>query len=549
MLPKTQHIVLIILVFLGSTAIPAYGQEEGRLAPRLDNLGDFHRPITTADPMAQRYFDQGLILAYAFNHAEAERAFREAARRDPKCAMCYWGIALVLGPNINAAMEADAVSPAYEAMQHALDCAEHATEKEQAFIHALAQRYAPQPTDDRAALDAAFAEAMRDVLERYPDDDDAATLFAESLMDTTPWNYWTPDGKPRPGTQEVLTALERVMARNPKHPGANHLYIHAVEAAHPERGIAAADRLRDLVPGAGHLVHMPGHIYIRVGRYHDAVIANERAIAADQEYITQCHAQGLYPIGYMPHNRHFLWAAATMEGQSKRAIDAARHMAMHQDQSLMREPGFGTLQHYWITPVYALVRFGKWDEILADPKPAEDLLYPTGVWHYARGMAFLRKGRLEEANQALAQLAAVAADPALESVTIWEINTTASLLKIATDVLAGELAAAKGHVDEAVRHLEAAVAQQDALTYDEPPPFHYSVRQSLGAVLLEGGHPARAEQVYREDLTTYPENGWSLFGLRESLLAQGKTQQAEDVRQRFEQAWRYADVTLASSRF
>jgi tetratricopeptide (TPR) repeat protein len=294
---------------------------------------------------------------------------------------------------------------------------------------------------------------------------------------------------------------------------------------------------------------MPGHIYIRVGRYHDAVIANEKAIAADQEYITQCHAQGLYPIGYMPHNRHFLWAAATMEGQSALALDAARHMAMHQDQSLMREPGYGTLQHYWITPVYALVRFGKWDQVLAEPRPAEDLLYPIGVWQYARGMAFLRKGRLEEADQALAQLTAIAGDPALEGVTIWDINTTASLLKIATDVLAGELAAAKGHVAEAVRHLEAAVALQDALTYDEPPPFHYPVRQSLGAVLLESGQPARAEAIYREDLATYPENGWSLFGQRESLKAQGKTQQAEAVRQRFEQAWRYADVTLTSSRY
>lgn len=545
---KAYLLMVAFLFALAGCGGASTAQIEGRVAPLLEGMGALHHEITTDVPMAQRFFNQGLVLSYAFNHAEAERSFREAARLDSECAMCYWGIALVLGPNTNATMDPENVPPAYAALQQARHYADGASEKEQAYIEALSARYAEQPPEDRSSLDQAYADAMRDVAQRYPDDMDALTLFAEALMDTTPWDYWTDDGAPKEKTKEILATLETVMERAPEHPGANHLYIHAVEAVHPQRGVAAADRLGDLVPGAGHLVHMPGHIYIRVGRYHDASLANEQAIAADESYTTQCHAQGMYPLVYMPHNHHFLWAASTMEGRSEVALRAAEHMAAHQDQKKMREAGYETLQHYWITPLYALTRFGKWDEILRTLAPEEDLVYPTGVWHYAQGMAFTRKGQLDKAVQELEALQAIAANPVLESVTVWDLNTTAHLMKIATEVLAGELAAAQGDYDRAIAHLQAGVSLEDALNYDEPSPWYHPVRQILGAVLLKAGQPAEAEKVYRADLEIFPKNGWSLYGLEQSLKTQEKTEEAKIVKAQFEEAWTYADVVLESSR-
>ena len=544
---------LLILGMLGVSALligQAHAQDNQQIAPLLEGLGDYHVPITTDVPRAQRFFDQGMVLAYGFNHAEAERSFREAARLDPACAMCYWGVALVLGPNINAAMEDENVPKAYEALQQALALADRANDQERAFIEALTKRYTPEPVEDRTSLDVAYAEAMRGVARRYADDPGAVTLLAEALMDLHPWDFWTKEGAAQPWTPEILATLEAAMKLAPHHPGANHLYIHAVEASpHPQRAEPHADRLGGIAPGAGHLVHMPAHIYLRIGRYHAASTANEKAIVADQDYVTQCHAQGLYPIAYMPHNRHFLWATATLEGRSAVAIGAAREMAEHIDAEMMRAPGMGTLQHYWITPLYALVRFGQWDEILNEPAPAEDLVYPTGVWHYARGMAFTRKGQLEKAAQELDHLTTIAANPVLESVTIWDINTTAHLMRIATAALAGELAAAQGDQAGAIERLKEAVRLEDALNYDEPPPWHYPVRQSLGAVLLEAGKAAEAEQVYREDLRRHPKNGWSLFGLARSLHAQGNTDEARQIEAHFEKAWTHADVTLHHSRF
>jgi tetratricopeptide (TPR) repeat protein len=522
---------------------------EKRTAPLLSGLGNHHHPVSTKVPLAQRYFDQGLILAYGFNHAEAERSFREAAKLDPQCAMAYWGAALVLGPNINAPMPDEAVEKAYAAVQKALELSQNATDRERAYIAALAKRYSEKPVEDRAALDLAYANAMRELAQSYPDDLEAATLLAESLMDTTPWDYWQTDGTPKPVTEEILATLESVLRRDANHPGANHFYIHAVEAKHPQRGIAAADRLRDLVPGAGHLVHMPSHIYIRVGRYHDASVANEKAIAADDDYVTQCHAQGLYPLAYMAHNHHFLWATTTFEGRSHDAIHAAQHIASHVDQQTMREPEFLTLQHYWVTPLYAWVRFGKWDQILAEPRPAADLRYPLGTWHYARGIALCRKGRLDEGQQELANLLPIAADAQLKDVTIWGMNNTQHLLQIAEQVLAGELAAANGEFPAAIDHLQKAVRLEDNLQYDEPSTWHHPVRQILGAVLLAAGQPAVAEAAYRQDLEKYPENGWSLFGLHQCLDRQGQTESAREIRKKFEHSWRHADVTLKASRF
>lgn len=545
---RTLTLLLLASALFAGCASDSSAQSDDRIAPLLDGMGDHHHPISTEDSMAQRYFDQGLILAWAFNHAEAARSFREAARRDPDCAMCYWGEALVLGPNINAGMPDENVPKAYKALQKAQEHASNATEREQAYIEALSARYEKNPPDDRSGLDRAYADAMKELAEKYPDDADAQALYGEALMDTTPWDYWQENGDPKPVTDTILATFESVMEAHSNHPGANHLYIHTVEAQHPEWGVEQAERLEDLVPGAGHLVHMPSHIYIRVGRYHEGSLANERAIKADQEYVAQCHAQGLYPVAYVPHNYHFLWATATMEGRGERAIEAARSMAAKIDTSQMRDSGYGTLQHYWITPLYAQVRFGRWDAILDREKPAEDLIYPTAVWQYARAMAFVRTDHLDRAQQALDRLRQLADHPELEEVTVWDINTTAHIMKIAARVVAGELAAARGNLDAAIQHLEEGVALEDDLNYDEPPTWHHPVRQTLGAILLKADRPAEAEQVYRKDLERFPKNGWSLYGLAESLRAQAKIAEAKKVQDRFEEAWQYADVTLSSSR-
>lgn len=536
-----------VLVLLAAGIVSA--QDNQPLAPLLERLGDYHYPIT-ANARAQKYFDQGLMLSFAFNHGEAKRSFQEAARLDPDCAMAHWGIALVLGPNINAGMEDDDVPEAYAAVQKALDLHANGPEKEQDLIRALVERYAPEPVDDRSELDENYAEAMRIVAKKYADDVSIQALAAEALMDLHPWDYWTHDGAIQPWTQEILDLLEHALALDAKHAGANHLYIHAVEASdRPEIGLPSADRLGAIAPGAGHLVHMPAHIYIRVGRYRDASLANVRAMASDSEYITQCHAQGVYPLAYMPHNAHFLWATATMEGDSKTAMDAAQKTSDMVADDMMREPGMGTLQHYKMIPLYAMVRFGRWDQILAFPEPAQDLLYPRGVWHYARGIAFARTGKTKDAVDELAALKTIAANPAVAEITIWDINTTSDLLKIAFNVLAGEIAAAKGEYDHAIAQLNEAVEIEDALTYNEPPDWFFPVRQTYGAILLESGDPQTAESIYRADLKKFPNNGWSLYGLAQALRAQGKTEEADQTVAQFKTAWTHADVEIDGSRF
>ncbi|GAB4161771.1 MAG: hypothetical protein Fur0046_40390 [Cyanobacteria bacterium J069] len=518
-------------------------------APLFDHLGTHHHPISTRNALTQRYFDQGLILSYGFNHAEALRSFQQAAELDPTCAMCYWGMAYVLGPNINAAMEEGEVPTAWAAIQKAAQLGDNASDRDRAYINALATRYTPEPVEDRAPLNLAYANAMRDVAKQYPDDPDAVTLFAEALMDTTPWDYWDEAGNPKPEGAEIIATLESALERFPNHAGALHLYIHAVEAQRPELAADAADRLRDLNIQTSHLLHMPGHIYLRVGRYHDAVVANQLAAANDQEYAQAHNPDGIFRIAYMPHNHHFLWYAAMMAGQQDVALEAARQTAALVERSLIREPGYGTLQHYSAIPMYTLAKFGRWDEILAEPKPESDLVYPVGVWHFVRGLALTASGQVQEAARELQVLEAIAASPALDGVTIWDINTTADLLKIGTAVLAGELAAQQGDLDGAIAHLQAGVALQDQLNYDEPSPWYSPVRQNLGAVLLQADRPAEAEQVFRENLATYPNNGWALYGLAQSLEAQGKTAEARTVRQQFRTAWQHADVRLTAARF
>ncbi|HET7587631.1 MAG TPA: hypothetical protein VFL45_06075 [Gammaproteobacteria bacterium] len=538
----------LVLLTTMATA-PAAAAPKNPAVPFLRGLGDHHHPITTSVPTAQRYFDQGLILAFGFNHAEALRSFRAAQQLDPDCAMCYWGEALVLGPNINAAMDPADNPQAYAALQKALMNADGASERERAYIQALTARYAPQAPEDRAPLDRAYAEAMRQVASRYPEDLDAQVLYAEALMDTTPWHYWQPDGKPTPATKKVLAVLNAVLKQNPAHPMANHLYIHAVEDGHPEWGLDAAKRLETLVPGIGHLVHMPSHIYIRTGDYHSATLTNQHAIDADRKYLAQVNTQGGYRLVYVPHNYHFLWASATLEGRSHLAIQAARDMSAAVDTGKMRQPGLTSLQHYWITPLYALVRFGRWDRIMAWPEPADDLVYPRGVWHYARGMALTRKDKIDGARRELAALKAVIDDPRLAQITVWGINSGRHILRIARHALAGELAAATGDYPSAIGSLKQAVKLEDALNYDEPPTWHYPTRQSLGAVLLKAGRAAEAAEIYRQDLDVFPKNGWSLYGLLQAMRRQGKEKKARDVAARFRQAWQYADVTLTASRF
>jgi tetratricopeptide (TPR) repeat protein len=542
--------LLAALLALAVLAPSSVGSQEVRVqqqaggtaaggATLLPGLGDHRQAITTRNALAQRFFDQGLSLAYAFNHAEAARSFREAARLDPRCAMCYWGVAFVLGPNINAAMDTAVVGEAYEASRKAGALAVDATARERAYAAALAKRYAPTPAAARAPLDSAFAAAMREVAHSYPDDLDAATIFAEATMDLSPWSYWNADGSPRPGTADVLAALEGVLKRNVNHPGACHYYIHLVEAIHPERAVACAERLAALMPAAGHIVHMPGHIYIRVGRFNDAVEANVHAVHADETYIADRRPQGIYPLAYYPHNYHFMAFAATMAGRGAVAVPAARSVVRNVPVDIAAV--VPELQLLVPFAHLTLASFGRWDEVLAEPAPPPSLRFPTAMVHYARGVALAAKERLAESGVALDSLRAIAA------------GLTASphreIAQIAVHALLGEIHARRGLTNGAVQHFRAAVAIEDGLSYMEPPYWHYPIRHSLGAALLAAGRPADAEVAYREDLKRFPENGWSLFGLRQSLVAQGKRAEADDVGRRLEKAWRMADVSLTGSRY
>jgi tetratricopeptide (TPR) repeat protein len=522
-------------------AAPAAG---GQLAPRLQNLGKHTFPVTTKSAAAQRFMNQGLNLSYGFNHLEAGRAYAEAARLDPSLAMAFWGQALVLGPNINAPMDPAEEPKAYELVQRAVALKRRATPREAALIDALAQRYSGK-ADDRAARDKAYVDAMAAVVKRFPNDLDAATLYVEALMDLRPWGYWMRDGRPHEGTAEAVTLVESVITRSPLHPGALHLYIHLMESVAPEKAEAAADRLLPLMPAAGHMVHMPSHIYQRVGRYADAVKSNQLAVVADEDYITQCRAQGLYPMGYYPHNLHFLWFAATFAGRGELAIDSARKTASKAPDDAMKQ--LPLLAGFRVVPYFALTRFGRWDEMLKEPAPPADNLYLVGVWHYARGLAFIAKGQLDEADKALAEVKRIAAEKALDF-DLFSPNSAAAIFAIAPEVLAGELAAARRNYDAAIAHLERAVRLEDGLIYTEPSEWHYPTRHALGAVLLEAGRPGEAETVYWQDLKENPDNGWALTGLHRALEAQDRKDEAAIIAARLKKAWAEADVKTTTSR-
>jgi tetratricopeptide (TPR) repeat protein len=513
----------------------------------LSGLGDHQRPITTSSPEAQRYFDQGLALIYGFNHDAAVRSFDHALTLDPACAMCAWGKATALGPNINLPLGPDVAPDAYAAAQQAKSLAPTASPVEQELIAAVAARYTETYSADRAALDLQYANAMREVRRHFPEDVDVAVLTAEALMNLYPWSYWTPDAKPKEHTLELLGLLEWAMQQEPTHLGANHYYIHAVEEHFPERAEPVADRLVALAPDAGHLVHMPGHIYYRVGRYRDAAGVNVKAIAADEAYFARCRPGDYYRAAYYPHNIHFLWAAAATEGQSMEALSTARSLAAKVEVYHAELP---LVEEFLAIPVVTLVRFGKWDAVLGEPAPPAGRSYQGAIWHYARGVAYARTKRTAEADAELAAVRAAVKAPAHEQLLLAGNTANASaLLAIGEAHLAGELAAAKGDTNAAVAALERAVALQDALTYMEPPPWYFPTRQALGAVLLEAGRAEEAEAVYRADLEEWPKNGWSLFGLSRALLAQQKTDEASWAEEGFTRAWARADVTLSASRF
>jgi tetratricopeptide (TPR) repeat protein len=522
-----------------STAEPSPPKSNSDTVPLYTNLGSHHKRISTRVEATQQYFDQGLRLVYGFNHAEAIRSFTRAAELDPTCAMCYWGIALAYGPNVNAPMDSASGLAAYAAAQKALALKSHGTAAERAYIEAVAPRYAEVPPTDRARLDTLYSRAMGRVAKTNPNDLDAATLYAESLMDLRPWNYWRPNGTPYPGTNDIVRQLQKVISRNPNHPGACHYYIHAVEAVNPKAAVPCAERLARLMPGEGHMVHMPAHIYIRVGRWNDAVEANQHAIHTDEEFIEGQHPMGVYPLAYYPHNIHFLAFASTMAGRSAQAIEASNTLTSKVNLDVARQVGM--LQEMVPYHALTLTTFGKWDEVLAEPLPPEDIRFSYAMAHYARGVAHAAKGQWPEAQAALDTVTAInAATP--------DGADGKTALSIAVHALSGEITTRRGDLDAGIKHFREAAKIEDAGLYFEPPKWYYPIRHSLGAALVKAGRNAEAEKVYRQDLRRFPENGWSLFGLAQALRAQKKDTEAAAVEVRFHRAWASTDVTLTASR-
>jgi tetratricopeptide (TPR) repeat protein len=521
----------------------------GKKAPLFNGLEGIHFPVSTKNIEVQKYFDQGLMLSFGFNHAEAGRSFYEAAHLDSNCAMSWWGFAYVLGPNYNAGMEKDNFQRAYDAVQKAKNKSAFCTQKEKDLIEALTFRYSNDTTIHRSVLDSSYAFAMRKVYKKYSDDVTLASLFAESLMDLHPWNLWHKDGTMQPWTPEIIAVLEKCLHLDPRHVGANHFYIHATEMSqHAEAALAGADLLRNLVPGSGHLVHMPSHTYIRIGRYHEGVVANQKAVLVDSLYVEACHAQGVYPLAYYPHNYHFIAACATLCGESKIAMKGAFATSEHAHKKLLRDPAWATLQHYYSIPWYVEVKLGLWNEILHSPAPEKDLKYPLVVWHYAQGMAMLSENKIVEAKKHLVEMKNIMIDTTIKDLTIWGINTVFDLCVIASKTLDGEIYAKETNYSKAISILKEAVTAEDALNYNEPPDWFFSVRHHLGAVLIDAGKFQEAIQVYKKDLEIYPENGWALKGLMNAYGKLGDRNKYEEIKSRFEKSWQYSDIKISSSR-
>jgi tetratricopeptide (TPR) repeat protein len=509
----------------------------------MPGLGQHHHTISTKSPEAQRFFDQGLTLVFAFNHEEAARAFRRASELDPQSAMAFWGLALALGPCINLDVDPSHEQAAYEAVQKALSRTPDATESERGYIQALAKRYSSDSKVDLRKLDAEYANAMRELSQHYPDDLDAATLYAESLMDLHPWKLWSLDGRPTEGTEEIVAVLESVLRRDPYHIGANHYYIHAVEASpHPEWALASATRLETLAPAAGHLVHMPAHTYMRIGDYSAAAKSNAAGANADRAYLRESTTSGsMYDMMYYCHNLHFLAASDSMGGDFNGAKRAADELADHVSPMLNDMP---VAEVYVPTPIFVLVRFHRWDEIVRLPPPNPKLAMTTAFWHFARGSAFAAKGQIAMAEAERRILETARKETPADLEFSFYSNKANAFLVLATNILDARIATAQAEPERAIQYWEKAVEIEDKLNYGEPPEWFYPVRESLGSALLLNGQAGRAEAVFRADLEQHPRNPRSLFGLLGALEAQQKNADVEEVRREFEAAWKNADRPL-----
>ena len=506
------------------------------MPPIYSGLGTLHYPISTANRKAQAYFDQGIRLTFAFNHAEAGRAFRAAQQLDPQCAMCYWGEALILGPNINAPMFPDAVGPAFAAAKKAVDTSNNASEREKLLIQALARRYSADSKAERVALDKAYADAMTEVAAKFRADDFIQVLFAESLMDLSPWNYWEAAGaKPKGRTVEMVAALERVLERNPVHPGAIHYYIHTMEAStNPEKALPYARQLGRLMPGAGHIVHMPAHIYYRIGLYKDSLAANVAAIAVDEKYFKDAPSDPLYKGAYYPHNVHFVMVSALMGGDGSITLDAARKLDKIVDTDFLKLAA--SMQPVKAAPYFAHVQFSSPEAILALPDPGRDFIIVNAMWHYARAIAYARKGEHANSQKEIDALSVIERDGDFKALTEWDVPGK-EIVQTARHVAAGRLADARGDLNGAVKAFEDAVFVQDTLPYTEPPHWYYPVRQSLGAALLRAGRLDEAEKAFRESLAQTPSNGWALKGLMEVYRQRGDAPALKAAQKRFETTW------------
>jgi tetratricopeptide (TPR) repeat protein len=536
---RNLAVALIVLI-----SAPLWAQHEHAAGEKpvvlYKNLGNYHHPVSTTNPEAQKYFDQGLIFIYAFNHDEAIRSFRKALELDPHMAMAYWGIAYALGPNINLDVDPQREQSAYEAVQKALEISKTSPENERAYIETLAKRYTNDPRADLKKLAMEYKDAMKELVQRYPDDLELATLYADSLMNLNPWKFWSLDGKANEGTDEIVAVLESVLQRDPNHPGANHLYIHAIEASpHPERALPSAKRLESLVPGAGHLVHMPAHIYSRTGDFELAAIRNEAAMRADEEFFKASGVtQGFYPAMYYNHNIHFLYFARSMEGRYEDAKKAADQVTANALPHVKEMP---MLDGFMPTSILVRLRFRKYDEILEMPEPGEGMPITRTMWHFARGVAYARTRRslLAEREQTSFENAAkeIPAD------ALVGVSPAQPVIHVAANLLHAEIADSKKNPD-AAELFRRAVEAEDLITYDEPPDWYYPIRESLGGVLLRQGRAPEAEAVFREDLAKNPRNGRSLFGLYEALRSQNKTADAVWIKAEFDEAWKNADTRL-----
>ncbi len=507
--------------------------------------------IASTSARARKMFNQGLVLAYGFNHDEAERSFRAAAEADPRCGIAWWGVALVMGPNINMPMDTARLRQANIAVNEAMARLTFASPKERLLIQALRSRY---PYDSLMSkkqdpFNNAYANEMKKVYTAYPDDADIATLYAEALMDLHPWNYWGVDGKPLSWTNEILTVLRRAIKISPSHPGANHLYIHAIEASpNAVQALPSARLLEDLVPVAGHLVHMPSHIYIRTGRYHEGSLSNERAITADSLYITRNKVQGIYPTMYYTHNYHFLMATSMLEGNTGKCLQVAMQVQQMVDPAVMKQAGMETFQHIYITPYYVMVQLARWDDILQLPEPDKDLLYPRAIWHYTRGMALVGKEQWKQAMGEWQQVEILLHDTSLKNMILFGLNPADQLVKIASLNLRGALAYAHKDYSLAESYYRDAVSAEDRLKYNEPPDWMYSSRLQLGDMLLNMRKYGAAKEVFAEDLKKYPSNGWALKGLELAYRGLYASAQADSVNALYADAWKWADVQLTGPR-